>query len=266
MTQTLLYSLGAVGVVSAVSLFGIFALSISETILRRIIFVLVSVAAGAMLGDAFIHLIPESFSNGLFVNVHTAALFVIGGMLLFFVLEKFLHWRHEHGEEVVVEYEEYEREESVHEPHPIRPIGIMVLISDGVHNFIDGVIIAASFLVSIEVGIATTIAVILHEIPQEIGDFGLLIHSGFSRVQALFLNFMSAITSFAGVLVTFAFGIWAEHVISYAIPFAAGALIYIATADIIPELHKTKRMRFSLIQIVGICVGVLAMYMLVIGE
>src|SRR3989344_3083381 len=166
MLSVYFYSIASVVIVSFVSLAGIFAISLKENVLRKCVFLTVSLAVGALLGDAFIHLIPEAFESiGQPILVSVA---VIAGILVFFIIEKFLHWHHHAlGEE---------SGETIH------PSGQMILISDGVHNFIDGLIIGASYLVGVEVGIATTIAVILHEIPQEIGDFGVLLHAGFSKM------------------------------------------------------------------------------------
>ncbi|HEX5774907.1 MAG TPA: ZIP family metal transporter [Candidatus Paceibacterota bacterium] len=242
MTITI-YTLASVAIVSIVSLAGVVTLSWNDRFLKASVFVLVSLAVGALLGDAFLHLIPEAFEEA--SNPTALSLAIIGGLLLFFVLEKFLHWHHHHGLEA--------SEPEVH------PVGKMILISDGVHNFIDGLIIAASFLVSTEIGIATTIAVILHEIPQEIGDFGVLIHSGYSKAKALWLNFFSAIVAFAGAGVGLLLGSATESFAMLLIPIAAGGFIYIAMTDLIPELHKTKLVRHSVIQLIAILVGVAAM-------
>src|SRR3989344_547010 len=175
----LYYSLISVVIVSAISLVGILALTINERLLKRLIFVLVSLATGALLGDALIHLIPESFEKG--GDATLTSLLILGGILLFFVLEKFLHWHHKHGHELHEEDCDDTALPITKKDSGVMSLGYLILISDGFHNLIDGMIISASYLVSIEVGIATTIAIILHEIPQEIGDFGVLLHSGFSK-------------------------------------------------------------------------------------
>ncbi|MEK7564580.1 MAG: ZIP family metal transporter [Patescibacteria group bacterium] len=242
MTTIYLYSFASVIVVSLISLVGVFTLSLKEKFMRKYIFVFISVAVGALLGDAFIHLIPEAFeiSN----NQILTSIFIIAGIFFFFSLEKFLHWHH-HGED--------EGETSVH------PMGKLLLVSDGVHNFIDGVVIGASFLVSVPVGIATSIAVILHEIPQEIGDFAVLMHSGYSKGRALFLNFLSGIFSVFGLVFLFTIQNVSEIAEFVFLPLAAGGFIYIALADLIPELHKTKEVRHSLLQLFSVIVGVLFM-------
>ena len=243
-----IYSFLSVLLVSLVSFVGIFALSLKEEVLRKYIFVFISIAIGALLGDAFIHIIPEAFEEA---NPTLVSILVIAGILFFFTLEKFLHWHH-HGED--------EDSAAVH------PVGKLVLFSDGVHNFMDGVIIGASFSASIPIGIATSIAVILHEIPQEIGDFAVLIHSGYEKRRALWLNFVSAVTAILGTAVWFLLGEVAENLSSYLLPVAAGGFIYIAVADLIPELHKTKNLKHSIVQIIVVALGVLAMVALVFLE
>ncbi len=250
MTTVVLYSLGAVALVSLISLIGVVTLSLKGKFLNASVFALVSLAVGALLGDVFIHLIPEAYAET--VNPTLTSLLIIGGILIFFVLEKFLHWHHHHGLEA--------SEPAVH------PVGKIVIVSDGVHNFIDGLIIAGSFLVSTEVGIATTIAVILHEIPQELGDFGVLIHAGYSRLKALWLNFLSSLAAVAGAITALFLGNMTEVFTTILVPLAAGGFIYIALTDLIPELHKTKTVRHSVIQLVMILVGVLTMVALLALE
>ena len=236
-------------VVSLVSLIGIFTLSLKEEILKKYVFVFISLAVGALLGDAFIHLIPEAFENS--SNIILTSILIITGVLIFFILEKFLHWHH-HGEDA--------NQEHVH------PVGKLILFSDGVHNFIDGVIIGASFLISIPVGIATTIAVILHEIPQEIGDFAVLLHAGYTKARALWLNFLSAVLSIVGLLTIFILNQNKEEIVFYLLPIAAGGFIYVAVADLIPELQKTKKGWYSIVQIITVIVGVGLMLMLTLLE
>ena len=251
------YSVGSVLIISLISLVGLFTLSVREENLKRFVFVLVSLSVGALFGDAFIHLLPEVFESG--IPAPRISLAVLSGIMLFFVLEKFLLWRHSHGhDEEGIESEKHD--------HSKKPLGPMVLVADGVHNFIDGIIIATSFLVSVEVGIATSIAVILHEIPQEIGDFGLLIHSGYSRFQALAFNFFSALTALLGTILTLAIGSSIESVLPIASALAAGGFIYIAGSDLVPELHKEKKFAPSAIQVVCVLLGVALMFALLLLE
>lgn len=249
MITSYIYGLLGVAVVSLVSLVGVFALSIREEVMRKYIFLLVSLAVGALLGDAFIHLIPEAFEVS--TNPLNTSLLIIAGILVFFVFEKFLHWHH-HGDDVDADH--------------VHPVGKLVLFSDGVHNFIDGIIIGISFLVSVPLGVATTLAVILHEIPQEIGDFAVLIHAGYTRARALWLNFMSALASVLGVLVAFMLGEVGESFINSILPLAAGGFIYIAVADLMPELHKTKKVSQSVLQLISLIFGVFLMAALLFLE
>ncbi len=249
MTTIYIYSLASVVIVSLISFIGVFTLSLKEEILKKYIFLFISIAVGALLGDALIHLIPEALETT--PNVTLTSLLIIAGVLIFFILEKFLHWHH-HGED--------KDDDAVH------PVGKLILFSDGVHNFMDGIIIGASFLVSVPVGIATTIAVILHEIPQEIGDFAVLLHAGYAKKRALLLNFFSALFSILGMSLVFLVGGISEYADLWFVPLAAGGFIYIAVADLIPELHKTKEARYSIAQIFAVMIGVLAMVALTFLE
>lgn len=244
----------AVTVVSAISLIGIITLGWKESVVRKLLFVLLSLAAGALLGDAFIHLIPEAFAET--SNPLAVSLLVLGGFFTFFILEKFLNWHHVHADEPL----------DANEHARIHPVGHLVLVSDGMHNLIDGVAIGAAFMVSPAVGIATTAAILLHEIPQEIGDFALLLHAGFSRMQALMMNLFSALTAFIGAGLAFVLGGFFENAAPLIAAFSAGMFIYIAASDLVPELHKTSEPRKSFTQLVAIGVGVLVMVALLALE
>lgn len=261
MTTAIIYAVGSVVVVSLLSLAGIGTLAFKQNVLRYVVTLLIGLAIGAMLGDAFFHLLPEAFHE--FEGSSLAAFLVLGAILLFLVLEKFLHWHHgAHGSE---EHEQH-TEGHPHSHQHIQPVGRMILISDGVHNLIDGVIIGASYLVSIEVGIATTIAVALHEIPQEIGDFGVLVHAGYTRGRALLLNFISALAALVGVAFALIVGGAVDGFVAWMLPIAAGTFIYIASADLIPELHKQKGGWMSFCEFLAILLGIGAMYALVLLE
>jgi len=250
---TYIYALTSVIIVSLVSLVGVFTLSLNEKILQKYTFFLVSLAVGALLGGAFIHLIPESFET--INNPTIVSLEIIGSILVFFVLEKFLHWHHDHG-----------HAHGKHCKHKkIHPVGHMILIADGMHNFVDGIVIAAAYLISIEVGIAATIAIILHEIPQEISDFGILIHAGYTKKKALQVNFLSALTAVLGAILVLVAGNRSETLILRIPPLAAGSFIYIAMSDLIPEMHKTTSQKESLLQIIAILIGIGLMLLLTVG-
>ena len=243
------YAFISVIIVSLVSLTGVFFLTFKEDMVKRYMSFFISLAVGALLGDAFIHLIPEAFES--YSNSTVISLLIILGIIAFFTLEKFLHWHH-HGEDEGVP--------------GIHPVGKLLLFTDGFHNFIDGIIIGVSFLVSIPIGIATTLAVVLHEIPQEIGDFAVLIHSGYGKKRALFLNFVSALTAILGVIIALIFGNIAETLTSWILPVTAGGFIYIAVADLIPELHKTKGLKHSISQITIVIIGIMTMVALLYLE
>ena len=188
MLNVWLYSIISVLIVSILSLIGIFTLFLRENHLKNSLLFLVSFSAGALFGDAFIHLIPEAFEDGLGIRL---PLYILSGIMTFFILEKFIHWRHCHV--------------PTSKKHP-HPFAFTNLIGDGLHNFIDGLLIGGSYLVNIPLGIATTLAVILHEIPQEIGDFGVLLHAGLTKTKALFYNFISAILAILGAVIAILVG------------------------------------------------------------
>jgi len=252
-----IYSGVSVLIVSLISFVGLFFISVNEKILKGIIFVLVSFSVGALFGDAFVHLIPEAFESGISGSVISA--FILLGIIIFFVLEKFIHWRHSHAE--AGEICEVHKEET-----RIKPAGYMILLSDTFHNFLDGIIIAASYTVSMEVGITTTIAVVLHEIPQEIGQFGLLLHYGFSKLKALLFNFYSALSAVLGAAVSILLIGKIEGFTPFIISIAAGGFIYIAGSDLVPEIHKTSDPKKSAIQFISILGGIALMFAFLLIE
>ena len=246
-----IYSGASVLIVSLISFVGLFFISVNEKILKGIIFVLVSFSVGALFGDAFVHLIPEAFESGISASVISA--FILLGIIIFFVLEKFIHWRHSHTEaDEVCEVHKGETQ--------VKPAGYMILLSDTAHNFLDGIIIAASYMVSVEVGITTTIAVILHETPQEIGQFGLLLHYGFSKFKALLFNFYSALSAVLGAVIALSLGSNIDGFTPFIISIAAGGFIYIAGSDLVPEIHKTSDPKKSAIQFISIIGGIALMF------
>jgi zinc and cadmium transporter len=249
MLSVWLYSLLAVFIVSLISFVGVFTLALNNEKLKKILLFLVSFSAGALLGDSFIHLLPEIIKTTGFTIY--AALATLGGILIFFILEKFICWRHCHI--------------PTSKTHP-HPIAFMNLIGDGFHNLLDGMIIAGSFMVGTKIGIATTIAVILHEIPQEISDLGVLLHAGLSKKKALISNFLSALVAVLGALITLTFGARIDFLITMIIPFTVGGFIYIATADLIPELHKETDPKKSFFQLLGIVFGIAVMLSMLLIE
>lgn len=247
MQHLMAFALGSAVVVSLVSLAGIFTLPFREDRLQRMTFVLISLATGALFGDAVIHLFPQIFRTAL--HPLRSSLWVLGGIFASFVFEKFLRWHHEHG---------------MPHQHAIKPVGRIILVSDSLHNFIDGLLIGASYLAGVPVGMATTLAVILHELPHEIGDFGVLIHSGYSWDRALLFNFISACVSILGVLLAFAFQVQTPKFSGAAIALTAGSFLYIAGSDLTPELHKENAPLKSLIQILAMAAGVSLMLLLLL--
>lgn len=245
-----LYAIGSVAIVSIVSLIGILTLSVKEFRLRSILIYLVSFSAGALFGDAFFHLLPEAVEeNGFTLKLSMS---ILGGIMMFFVVEKIIHWRHCH-----MPSDDHDH---------VHPFAMMNLVGDAVHNFIDGVIIGISYIVSIPVGVATTIAVVLHEIPQEIADFGVLLHGGFSKKKALLFNFLSSLAALIGTILAVALGSRMEAVAEILVPMAAGGFIYIAGADLIPELHKEVEWKKSLTQVLVIVLGFAVMASLLLLE
>ena len=224
----LFYIILSTFLISLISFIGVLVLFLKEKLLNRLLLILVAFSAGALLGAAFFDLLPEAIEEVGQEGVSRVFLFVVLGFLSFFVLENFIHWHHHHSKE-----------------HPeIMPFSYLILISDAVHNFIDGIIVAASFVVALPLGVVTSVAVILHEIPQEIGDFGILIYGGFKKTRALFFNFLSAVTAILGGIIGFLISEKIGDSIVFLLPFAAGNFIYIACSDLIPEIKgKTSSLR-----------------------
>ncbi len=246
MTNTLIYIFGSVFFVSLISFVGILLLFFKEKQLSQILIYFVSFSAGALLGGAFFHLLPEATAGAGFTL--RIGCYLLIGFIVCFILEKFIRWRHCHI-----------LPDGAH-PHPF---SFLILFSDGLHNIIDGLIIGASYFVSIPLGLSTTLAVIFHEIPQELGDFASLLYGGFSKSKALFFNFLSALGAFLGVIF---FLILAEHVkgmTNFLIPFAAGNFIYIASSDLIPELHKEFKIKKSIFQLIFFVAGLMIMLILI---
>lgn len=246
-----IYAFISVLLVSLISLMGVFTLSANEERLRSILLYLVSFSAGALLGDVFIHLLPE------YIEEHgfglEAGLSILCGIICFFVLEQVIHWHHHHsvdcGTEPACEHEQ------------VHVFAITNLIGDAFHNFLDGIVIAAAYLLSVPAGIATTIAVIFHEIPQEIGDFGVLIHGGFSRKQAIKFNLLVSLTALLGVILVYPLSEYIDGIAAFLVPFAAGGFIYIAGSDLIPEVHSKdpSSSKAALLKLGAFLLGIIVM-------
>lgn len=207
--------------VSLISFVGALTIVFSEKLLKLLLLILVGLAAGGMIGGAFLHLLPEAIEKTQAIStVFSVALI---GFILFFVFEKLL-WRHCHERSC-----------------PIHVFAYLNLVGDGIHNFIDGLVIAASFLTEPVLGVATTLAVTAHEVPQELGDFGVLVHGGLKPKRALTFNFLTSLAAIAGGLGGYYSLPHFESAKAFLLPFAAGGFIYIAASDLIPELHKERK-------------------------
>lgn len=242
----LLLALIASSLISLVSFAGALTLLIKEKFLNKILIILVAFSAGTLIGGAFLHLIPESLEHA----HHATEIFiwVIAGFTMFFVLEKYLYWRHCHDSECTIHAFSY-----------------LNLIGDAIHNFIDGLIIGGSFFINPSIGWITTMSIVLHEIPQELGDFGVLIYGGFNKYKALLYNFLSALTAIIGTILGYYFAVHLEGFSHILLPFAAGGFIYIAGSDLIPELHEVKNRSQSLQTMLTFILGILFMYLFTLG-
>ncbi len=237
------YTIFSVLIVSLLSFIGIFTLMMSRKRLNQLTLFLVSLSAGALLGDSFLHLVPEAVAkSGGQIKIW---LWLLTGILSFLILEKVVHWRHCHLLPT--------------ESHP-HPVGLMNLIGGGLHNFIDGLIIAGSYLIDVKLGLATTIAVISHEIPHELGDFAILIYAGYSKFKALFYNFLSAAVAVAGAIFALALSGRVSGFTDFVVPFTAGGFIYVATSDLFPELKKdNEKLTHAFAQLISIIIGIAIM-------
>ncbi len=251
----MVYAIIAVILISLISLIGLVALSLREKVLDGILFYLVSFASGAILGAAFFDLIPEAVE---LVEMETAIIYVAFGFIFFYLLERSIYWHHGHGHldgEQVQISEADDRAE-------VKSFIFLNLLGDGVHNLIDGMVIGASFIISIPAGIVTTLAVVFHELPQEMGDFAILVFGGLNRIKALMLNFITGLMATLGVLVTYLIFSSAQF-IGFLVGFAGGGFIYISAAELIPELQKEKGMVKSVVQFVIFILAMLIIWNLV---
>ena len=239
--STLTYIIITSLLISSGSLIGVLFLAVRKEIIEKILLYLVALSAGTLMGGAFIHLMPEAaeqLSNRVLFSL------VLVSFILFFFIEKIFHWRHCHKE--ICE---------------IHSFGYINLIGDGIHNFIDGLIIAATFLIDIKLGVAASLAIAFHEIPQEISDFGVLLYAGFKKRKALILNFLVALTTVMGAIVGYFLSLNLEKLTIYLLPIVAGGFLYISTSDLIPEIRKEENLKKSLISFVCFLIGIGIMYL-----
>jgi zinc and cadmium transporter len=240
----LIYALISAFIVSLLAFVGIITLSFKEKFLKRILIYLVSFSAGGLMGGAFFHLLPESVEEGQRSLIVFS--YAIIGFCLFFLIEKFLRWHHCHDKQC---------DSSMH-------LGYINLIGDGAHNLIDGIIIITAYVVSPGLGLAATISIIFHELPQELGDFGVLLYSGFNKSKAILFNFLTALICVLGVIIGYILINLVAGVTSVLIPLAAGGFIYIAATDLIPELQKVLKTRHSILTFFVFILALVLMFLL----
>jgi zinc and cadmium transporter len=233
---TLLWILGATIIDSLVGLVGVFWIFVSEDLLKKTVKTLVAFSAGALLGGAFFHLMPEAIEK---MPVLTSFEITLVGFLLFFVLEEYLHWH-------------------MCEECDIHPYSYLMIIGDSVHNVLDGLVIAGTFMVSVPLGIVTTLLIIAHEVPQELGVFGVLVSGGFNKHKAILFSFIAQCTCVLGGLFAFFFFTTVTSLTTLIIPFAAGGFLYIAASDLIPSMHETEGFE-KITSFVWLCIGILFM-------
>jgi zinc and cadmium transporter len=243
MDRVWVFSLLSVFIVSAVSLIGIIALLLRNSFFNKIQSLLVSFAVGTLIGGAVLHLLPESLEHD---HDRVAPIFVIISILAFFLLEKFLN-AHKQRSKGKVE---------------VKSFGPLNLFADGLHNFLDGILIAAAYTVDVQTGMIATIAVLAHELPQEIGDFAILVQAGYSVKKAVFYNLLSALTSVFGCILVLVFPHVGGEISHYILPLAAGGFLYIALADLVPELNKNNSAKRSVFQVIFLIAGLVLMWML----
>jgi len=238
----LAWTLGATFAISLTAWTGVLTLFLQDELVDRLLLGLVALAAGSLIGGAFIHLLPRAIAESGGGDTLPLFLWLLAGFCLFYVLEQFLNWHHHHAA-----------------THEREPVSYLVLVSDTLHNFIDGLVIAAAFLVDVSFGVTTSLAIALHEVPQEIGDFGVLVYGGFDRRQALVLNYLTQATVVLGGVVGIALDQYVTGVPVALLPFAAGNFVYIASSDLIPEIKGEADLQRSLLYFAVFLAGIVLM-------
>ncbi|MEO0097069.1 MAG: ZIP family metal transporter [candidate division WOR-3 bacterium] len=231
-----LYTLFSSIFVSLISLIGIFFLFFKTNLFEKIIYYLVAFAGGVLFGVVFFHILKETIEH---FPPYLFSLFLTIGFLIFFILERIIRWRHCHLPKCEI--------------HPVIPLNI---IGDSLHNFIDGLIIAAGYLTSLKTGLLITLGVIAHEIPQEIGDFAILVYGGYTKKKALVYNFLTALTAILGAISGYFFLEKFEFFLPYLLALAGGNFLYIASSDIIPELHREIELKKSIYSLIIFIFGI----------
>lgn len=237
----ILYSLIANVFICLLSLVGVATILLNKKLLNDILIFFVALAAGTMLGSAFLHLIPESVSQ---LDISKVNITVLVSFIFFFILERLVHWHHHHSLD------------------DVHSMGIISLAADAIHNFLDGLIITSAFYVNFNLGLVTSVAVILHEIPQELGDFGVLLHSGFNIKKALFANLLVAFTSILGVFAGYFLLDKISFISPYISAFAAGGFIYLSTSDLVPEIKNEDNLKKSWLSFLVFCIGIVLIFFL----
>lgn len=225
---------------SLTALVGILTIWLNQKLFKKLLIMLVAFSTGALLSGAFFHLIPEALDN---LTPTATFTYVLAGFILFFLIERFLHWHHCHDGKCDV--------------HPVR---YLILFGDGIHNLIDGIIIGTSFMVSVPFGIITTFLVIGHEVPQELGNFGILVYSGWSKTKSLFYNLLAQMTCIIGGILSYLLSNTIGGIVPFILPFAAGGFIYIAASDLVPELHKEPHLKKAIISFSFFILGIVFMF------
>jgi len=238
-----MWIVGATLLISLVSLIGLVGIILSKKTLKNVLVFLVSLSAGTLMGGVFLHLLPEAMEE---LETKMVLNTTLLSFLLFFVLEKVLGWRHCHESEC-----------------EIHSFGYMNLFGDAIHNFVDGLVIAGAFVNSIPLGMSTSLAILVHEIPQEIGDFGVLVHAGFKKRQALLMNFLSGLAAVFGALLGYFISESGVAMEKFLLPLAAGGFLYIGASDLLPEIRKEKSLKKSILSFVIFLVGIGMMWLLV---
>jgi zinc and cadmium transporter len=233
--NSLFWILAASIVLSLISLVGGIALLVRESTLRRLLFPMISLSAGALLGGAFFHLIPSALEQ--MGSATVVMILVLAGFSVFFALEQFLHWHHCHRHSIGCK----------------KPMTYLILVGDTLHNFLDGIAVAGAFITDIRLGLTTCLATAAHEIPQELGDFGVLVHGGWEKRKALLFNFLSSLTFWIGAVLTWAASLRMD--ISFLIPFAAGNLLYIGASDLVPEIARHENAGANIVHYVCFLAG-----------
>ncbi len=272
----IIYGFLSIFLIGCLSLVGLFLVSIKERTLDGILFILVAFATGTILASALFDLIPESIHHleeliegGSSISENYVFGFIILGYVVFFVLERFVYWFHGHahqkGEELVC-YDTLTEgsDKTVKERGKVKSFVFLNLVGDGLHNFLDGLIIMVAFLTGFANGVVVSLAVLFHELPQEIGDFGILLYGGFSKKKALGFNFLSAMIAMLGGILAFILSGTLEIFNMFFLAFSGGGFLYLASTELMPELLKEKKLKKSIIQSIVFVCGILLIIMLVL--